>query len=132
MGPATVLVAENEALIRLELADQLRGMGMIVIMVSDADEAIAMLDTHPEIEVLVTDISMPGSMDGIRLAHHVRDRWPPVKIIVTSGSTGTELSQLPDGSIFLAKPYAPESIEDAMAHVMNKSGSASPGASPRA
>ena len=132
LGAATVLVAESEALVRLELSAQIRDMGMIVIMASDADETIAMLETHPEIEVLVTDIRMPGSLDGIRLAHHVRDRWPPVKIIVTSGLIGTELSQLPDGAIFLAKPHAPESLEGVLAQVMQISGSALPGASSRA
>ena len=50
-------------------------MGLVVLSASDADEAIALLDTHPEIELLLTDITMPGSMDGVRLAHHVRHRW---------------------------------------------------------
>jgi CheY-like chemotaxis protein len=58
-------------------------------------------------------------MDGIRLAHHVRDRWPPVRIIVASGMIETELSQLPNDSIFLAKPYAPETLVGALAHMVN-------------
>ena len=117
--PTTVLVVENEALVRLEVADRLAQLGLIVLAASDADEAITLLDTHPEIEVLFTDIRMPGSMDGIRLAHHVRDRWPPVRIIVASGMIETELSQLPAGSIFLAKPYGPETLAGALAHLMN-------------
>jgi CheY-like chemotaxis protein len=120
--PATIVVVENEALVRLELADRLAKLGFIVLVASDADEAIALLDTHPEVEVLFTDVTMPGSMDGIRLAHHVRDRWPPVKIIVASGMLGAELRDLPGGSLFLSKPYAPESLADALAQTMMGSG----------
>ena len=83
--PTTVLVVENEALVRLEVADRLARLGLLVLVASDADEAIVLLDAHPEIDVLFTDIRMPGSMDGVRLAHHVRNRWPPVRIIVASG-----------------------------------------------
>jgi CheY-like chemotaxis protein len=116
---ATILVVENEAIVRSEVADRLSRQGLVVLTASDADEAIALLDTHPEIEVLFTDIRMPGSMDGIRLAHHVRHRWPPVKIIVASGRIETLLEELPPGSVFLAKPYAPETLAGALAHIMH-------------
>jgi CheY-like chemotaxis protein len=130
LTPATILVVENEAIVRLELVDRLAEMGFVVLVAGDADEAIALLDTHPEIEVMFTDIKMPGSMDGLRLAHHVRGRWPPVRIIVASGRTGTELSELPRDSLFLAKPYAPETLAGALAQVMSSRG---PGlAGPRA
>ena len=119
LSPPTVLIVENEALVRLELGHRLVEMGMTVLTASDADEAIALLDTHPEIEILLTDITMPGSMDGIRLAHHVRERWPPVKIIVTSGMVETELSDLPRDSVFLPKPYGPDTLTEALAHVMD-------------
>jgi CheY-like chemotaxis protein len=52
-----------------------------------------------------TDIQMPGSMDGLRLAHAVRDRWPPVELIVTSGHCQIEANDLPDRGRFIAKPY---------------------------
>jgi CheY-like chemotaxis protein len=120
--PATILVVENEALVRLEVADRLARSGLIVLIASNADEAIALLDGHPEIELLFTDVRMPGSMDGIRLAHHVRGRWPPVKIIVASGMIGADLDDLPDGSLFLSKPYAPESLDDALAQMMMSGG----------
>jgi CheY-like chemotaxis protein len=134
LSPATILVVENEALVRLELADRLARSGMTVLVASDADEAIVLLDTHPEIEVLFTDIRMPGSIDGVRLAHHVRDRWPPVKIIVASGMTDAALRELPQGSLFLSKPYAPEALAGALAQVMSGSGPglAAPPASLRA
>jgi CheY-like chemotaxis protein len=112
---ATVLVVENEAIVRLELVSQLAEGGYRVLAASDADEAIGLLDKHPEIELLLTDRNMPGSMDGIRLAHHVRDRWPPVKIIVASGMIEGTIAALPKGSVFLAKPYDPASLMMALA-----------------
>ncbi len=114
LSPATVLIVENEALVRAELAYIVSQAGLLVLEASDADEAIRLLDSHPEIEVMVTDIRMPGSMDGIRLAHHVRDRWPPVKIIIASGRLETELSELPAGSDFIAKPFSREAIDAAV------------------
>ena len=122
LTPATILVVENEALVRLELADRLTRSGLIVLVASDADEAIVMLDAHPEIEVLFTDVRMPGSMDGVRLAHHVRGRWPPVKIIVASGMLGAGARDLPGGSLFLSKPYTPETLEDALTEMIMGAG----------
>ncbi len=121
-GPAqkkstTVLIVEDEAIVRLELAAQLNEMGYIALAAADADQAIALLDRHPEISILVTDIRMPGSMDGLRLAHHVRHRWPPIRIIVISGLLDTELSQLPVDSIFLSKPNAPQDLTDALIYM---------------
>jgi CheY-like chemotaxis protein len=110
----TVLIVENEAIIRLELADRLAGMGLIVLTACDADEAIRLLDIHREITLLLTDVMMPGSLDGVRLAHHVRGRWPPVRIIVVSGLINIELADLPDDSIFLPKPYGPEALVEAL------------------
>lgn len=119
-NPMTVLIVENEAIICLELVSQLEEMDLTALVARDADEAIALLDSHPEIEVLMTDIRMGGgSMDGIRLAHHVRDRWPPVKILVLSGHFDLDLSQLPSDSIFLSKPYRPEGLVEAMARLIN-------------
>jgi CheY-like chemotaxis protein len=121
--PTTVLIVESEAVVRIELTDRLVDMGLLVLAAADADAAIALLDAHSEIQFMVTDITMSGEMDGIRLAHHVRHRWPPVRIIVTSGIIGTKLSDLPSESIFLPKPYAPEALAGALLHMMNGGGS---------
>lgn len=118
LKPATVLIVENEVLIRLELMDRLLEAGLAVFTAADADEAISALDTHSEIEILLTDIKMPGSMDGLRLAHHVRHRWPPVRIIVVSGLAETLLNDLPLDSIFLSKPHAPQVLHDALARMI--------------
>jgi CheY-like chemotaxis protein len=118
---AIVLVVENEAIIRLELAHELADMGLAMLEVGGADEAIALLDAYPKIQILLTDIKMSGSMDGIRLAHHVRDRWPLVKIIVASGMIGTRFSDLPAGSILVTKPYRPEDIKRAVSYLTGRS-----------
>lgn len=115
----TVLIVEHEALVRLELAGQLRDMGLSVLIAINADEAIGLLENHAEIALILTDITMPGSMDGIRLAHHVRGRWPPLKIIVTSGLIETKLSDLPHNSLFLPKPWGPKSLHWAVSHMLD-------------
>jgi CheY-like chemotaxis protein len=125
--PTTVLIVENEALVCLELVSRLAEMGLSTLVASNADEAIDLLDSHPEIEVLLTDVRMPrGSMDGVRLAHHVRDRWPPVKIIVVSGDFEIEPSDLPPDSLFLTKPCNPDVLMDALAHMINGRGAGRP------
>jgi len=117
--PTTVLIVEDEAVIRLELKSRLAEMGLTVLVADDADEAIALLEIHPEITVLFTDIRMAGSMDGVRLAHQAFRRWPPIKIIVTSGLTPVDLTTLPDDSLFLPKPYPPEDLASALTQVIH-------------
>jgi CheY-like chemotaxis protein len=119
-APTTVLIVEHEGIVRRELGDQLTDLGFTVLVAGNADEGIALLETHPEIELLLTDIKMPGSMDGIRLAHHVRDRWPPVKIIVVSGMIETQLADLPRGSAFLPKPYDPCGLAEVIGHLTDR------------
>jgi CheY-like chemotaxis protein len=69
-----------------------------------ADAAIALLELHEEISLIFTDVDMPESMDGLKLVHYVRGRWPPVKIIVTSGHVNVGES-LPVGALFISNPY---------------------------
>jgi CheY-like chemotaxis protein len=71
-----------------------------------ADEAIAVLERRTDIHTIITDINMPGSMDGLRLAAAVRNRWPPIKIIVVTGHRPPESDELPTNSLFVAKPYS--------------------------
>jgi len=120
LSPTTILIVEHEGLIRLELRSRLVEWGHTVLEASDADDAIAVLDTHPEVEILVTDVKMPGSMDGIRLAHHVRGRWPPVAIIVSSGLGEAELGDLPKGSSLMPKPYGPDILAGVLAQFANR------------
>jgi len=108
--PISVLIVEDEILIRLETAECVGQQGFVVYEAANADEAIRILENHEEIRLVFTDINMPGSMDGLKLAHYVRGRWPPVKIIITSGLVKVCPEDLPSGAIFIGKPYKPESI----------------------
>ena len=84
-NPLTVLIVEDEPLIRLVAVDTLEDAGFAAFEASDAGQAIALLKQHKEIRILFTDVNMPGEMDGVSLAHYVRARWPEVKIVVTTG-----------------------------------------------
>jgi CheY-like chemotaxis protein len=99
-----ILVVEDEPLIRLGLVSLLEEAGFDVLEAANADGAIRMIDAHADIRVVVTDVDMPGSMDGVRLAHYVRAHWPPIQLIVISGKVGVSLSELPTGSRFFTKP----------------------------
>ncbi|UVK46496.1 response regulator [Mesorhizobium sp. AR07] len=108
--PATVLVVEDEAFLLFAIADELREAGYQVLEASNADQAIGLLESRQDISILFTDIDMPGSMDGLRLSAAVRDRWPPVKIIITSGKRQPAQDAMPSGGVFLPKPYAPAAV----------------------
>lgn len=94
-GKISVLVVEHEALVCMDIAAQLREDGYEVFEAANADEAIAILEAEPAIRILFTDIDMPGSMDGLKLAAAVHDRWPPVRIVVTSGHRLVEVTEIP-------------------------------------
>src|SRR6202790_2708822 len=86
--------------------DMIEEAGFEVLEATDADEAILLLEARRDITVVFTDIEMPGSMDGLKLAHAVRGRWPPIKIIATSGHFDLRESDLPKGGRFVPKPYS--------------------------
>jgi len=114
-----VLVVEDEALLLYSTADDLREQGFEVIEARNAAEALVALASNPRISLLFTDIDMPGSMDGLALAAAVRNRWPPVKILVTSGKGQPSLSQLPDGA-FLSKPYTSNAIAEVFSRLLGR------------
>ena len=101
----SVLVVEDEVLIRMSLVDDLEDAGFRVFQASNATEAIEILIANTAIEVMFTDVDMPGGIDGLKLAASVRDRWPPIKIIVTSGHRRVNVDALPVEARFMAKPY---------------------------
>jgi two-component system, response regulator PdtaR len=100
-----VLVVEDEPLLRMLAVEVVEEAGFIAIEARDADEAVMLLESHTDITLLFTDINMPGSMDGLKLAHAVRERWPPIRILVVSGKQRLQSSDLPSNSCFLRKPY---------------------------
>jgi CheY-like chemotaxis protein len=114
-----VLVVEDEQLIQSTALDMVEEVGFEAIAASDADEAIRILESRNDIRAVFTDIHMPGSMDGLRLARVVRNRWPPVALIVTSGRTKVLETDLPTGGRFLPKPYQLAQIETALRQLIH-------------
>jgi two-component system, response regulator PdtaR len=106
--PHAILVAEDDQLLKMLTVDIVEGAGFVAFQADNADEAVAILEARSDIVLLLTDINMPGSMDGLELAHAVRNRWPPMKIIVVSSRVPA--SDLPAGSRFFAKPYHAEKL----------------------
>jgi CheY-like chemotaxis protein len=105
-----VLIVEDEFLLRMDAVDMIGAAGFEAVEAANADEAIEILEARRDITVVFTDIQMPGSMDGLKLARAVRGRWPPIKIVATSGHAHVRETDLPEGGRFLPKPYSPMQI----------------------
>ena len=104
VAPAVVLVVEDEMLLRMRAVDMVEDAGFTSVEAVDADEAVAILESRSDIALLFTDIQMPGTMDGLGLAHSVRERWPPIKIILVSGQLKLANIDIPAESRFFGKP----------------------------
>jgi CheY-like chemotaxis protein len=115
----TVLVVEDEVLIRDFVSEELTDAGFEVIQVGTADEAIVVLEARQDVHLVFTDIDMPGSMDGLKLAAAVRDRWPPVHIIITTGKERP--MTIPANALFIPKPYLGKNIVTAIRTFENMS-----------
>ncbi|HKO73096.1 MAG TPA: response regulator [Bradyrhizobium sp.] len=109
-----ILIVEDEFLIRMATADAIRDAGFEVVEAASAEIAIGILESRSDIRVVFTDIHMPGSMDGAKLAHAIKDRWPPVHLIATSGRVGLGDLDLPFGTLVLPKPYLPAQVARAL------------------
>ncbi len=110
MSSGAILVVEDHPLIRMSAIDLITGAGFEGIEAACADEAINILEARSDIRLVFTDVEMPGTMDGVKLSHYIRDRWPPIHLIVASGKAILEEGQLPFGSRFFSKPYDHNSI----------------------
>ena len=109
-----VLVVEDEFFSRLHAVNLVEAAGYKAIEASNADEAIAILETRKDIRIVFTDIDMPGSMDGLKLAGAIRDRWPPIELILTSGHVDVPKSEVPERGVFFSKPYRDQEIVSAL------------------
>lgn len=105
----TILVVEDEVLVRIALAETLRDEGFSVLEAANADEALAVLASSTPLDVVLTDVNMPGSLDGLALGRYVRTTRPGLKVIVVSGRIPPEVAAGATDA-FLAKPYEPASI----------------------
>jgi len=119
-----ILVVEDEPLIRLGLASVIEEAGYEVAEAANASEAIRRLEADHDIRLIMTDVDMPGGMDGIALAHYVRDRWPPVHLIVISGKVGVKPGTLPVGARFVSKPYQEPFLLNMVETMMSAGGNA--------
>jgi two-component system, response regulator PdtaR len=106
----TVLVVEDETLLRVYASDFLEDAGFKVFEAMSADEAVEILQVRLDVRVVMTDVALPGAMSGFDLARMVRERWPGVGIIAISGHEGPLLGELPADVPFITKPYAPATI----------------------
>src|ERR1700736_772617 len=124
MGLATsrrpvVLIVEDEFLLRIDAVDMIADAGFEVVEAGNADQAIEILEARRDITVVFTDIQMRGSMDGLKLARAVRGRWPPIKIVATSGHVDVAKTDLPEGGRFLAKPYSSMQVAGVLRELTN-------------
>ena len=115
--PATgrsILIVEDEAFIRHDLSDFFEDAGFRVFEAENADDAIDILESNAAISVVLTDIQMPGSIDGIKLAHHVRNRYPPTLLVIASGAVRPAPADLPKDAMFIPKPFDPRFVLNAI------------------
>jgi DNA-binding NtrC family response regulator len=105
-----VLVVEDESLVRMDIVNALEEASFEVFEANNARQAIEVLNRNDRIDALFTDIDMPGSIDGLKLAALVGDRWPPIRIIITSGQKTPRAHELPIKGAFLPKPYTPHKV----------------------
>jgi len=100
-----VLIVEDEPLQRMMAVDLVEDAGFAAVEARDADEAVRILESRADVCIVLTDIDMPGSMDGLMLAAAIRNRWPPIDIILVSGHVRDCNAMLPERGIFFSKPY---------------------------
>jgi CheY-like chemotaxis protein len=110
----TVLVVEDEGLVRLDAAESLREAGFAVLEATVAAEAMEIVLSGETIDVLFTDINMPGEMDGLELARRVHDCRPAVRLVLTSGAIKPKPDEIPASGAFISKPYSPEAVTRAV------------------
>jgi two-component system, response regulator PdtaR len=114
-----VLVVEDHPLVRMSVLEVIVEAGFETLEASSAVDAIRILEARPDIHLVFTDAEMPGTMDGLELAHYIRNRWPPVKLIVVSGKVAIDSQEIPPGAKFFPKPYRETSIVQAMTGMLS-------------
>ena len=111
-----ILTVEDEPLVSQFLEWVLEGAGCEVVATANADDAVEVLESRNDIQLVITDINMPGSIDGLKLAATVKERWPPIKIIVSTGMGMPKDQDMPAHSQFLPKPHVPDRVLAAVHH----------------
>ena len=112
-----ILVVEDDGLIRMDLADMLSDNGFAILEASNADQALAVLESQTTVKAILTDIDMPGSMNGIKLASIIASRWPDCKIIIISGRYSPDQGSLPEGARFMSKPISERQLRSTLSEM---------------
>jgi CheY-like chemotaxis protein len=115
-----ILVVEDEPLVRDLNLDILQEAGFRIIDAADADQAFEILKRRPDVSVVLTDVDMPGSINGFEFARLVAQGWPEVKLLVVSGKMRPEPGDLPEGSTFIAKPYRADDLVSELTRLSRK------------
>src|ERR1700712_4553446 len=118
--PPTVLIVEDEMMLRMRAVDLVEDAGFTPLEAINADEALNILESRSDIELLFTDIQMPGTMDGLKLAHAVHERWPSIKIILVSGQLTITDDDKPADSRFFGKPIDVKNMIAQMQEMIGK------------
>ncbi len=105
-----VLIVEDEPIIRMYAALLVEEAGYLAVEAATADEALAILEQRDDVRILFTDVEMPGSLNGLQLVEVVREKWPPIGLMVTSGHVRVDPQKLPERARFFRKPYSESEI----------------------
>jgi CheY-like chemotaxis protein len=125
-GKSVILVVEDSPLICMGAVELVSSAGHEPIEAGDADQAIRILEARDDVDLVFTDVQMPGTMDGVDLSHYIRARWPPVKLIIASGAAVLAEIGLPCGSRFFSKPYDDNAIAETIAYLLASDDSREP------
>jgi CheY-like chemotaxis protein len=117
ISEVAVLVVEDDELVRALAVEMVAAVGFRTYEAIHADDAMKLLEKHSDIRIVFTDVEMPGTMDGVKLAHYIRHHWPPIQLIVASGHVRLVEQDLPIGTVFITKPYTFEYIADRLREV---------------
>ena len=109
------LIVEDQPFVGMVASDILRESGFETFHAYDAEAASRLLEDHPEIEVVVTEVELPGTVTGLDLARHVSASRPDVQIVVTGSSPDLHAGQVPTGARVLLKPYASGELQSLVA-----------------
>jgi CheY-like chemotaxis protein len=109
-APSVILVAEDDELLRVYASELLEDHGYSVLEAENAERALAILNQRSDVRLVFTDVQMPGAYDGMDLSRQVHERWPHVRLIITSGRERPARSEIPNDGRFLAKPYRADEL----------------------
>jgi len=116
----TILVAEDNKLLRLLASDLLEEHGYTVVEADNSEEALKVMETRKDVRLLFTDIQMPPGCDGLELAREVHNRWPKVRLVITSGQVQPTRAEIADEARFIRKPYQAKDLLDQIDDLIEK------------